>query len=106
MYLPGASPASEKLPSASEVAVLEAPAASVAETVAPTMTPPNSSESCPRREPVVVACRADAIPAHSAKMSRRPNARPVTLRGNFMIQCPLTIKDEGGRMKDEGKAFF
>jgi hypothetical protein len=72
------------LPSASEVAVLEAPAASVAVWVAPTMTPPNSSASCPCSEPVV-ACRADAIPAHSAKMSRRPNARPVTLRETFII---------------------
>src|SRR2546425_8005715 len=60
MYFPGARPLIAKLPSPFVVVVFFAPLVSTATTEAPTITPPNSSETCPLIVPVICCPKATA----------------------------------------------
>src|SRR6266851_2690912 len=72
VYLPGARPLKTKLPSPLVVTVLSTPLALTATMVAPTMTPPNSSETWPFSVPVL--CWPSATPAQKTRIN---NKRPI-----------------------------
>src|SRR5258708_1055145 len=72
VYLPGARPLKTKLPSPLVVTVFSAPLALTATTVAPTMTPPNSSETWPFRVPELWC--PSATPAQKTRIN---NKRPI-----------------------------
>src|SRR5216110_116499 len=86
MYFPGARPLIAKLPSPFVVVVFFAPLVSTATTDAPTITPPNSSETCPLIVPVACCPKAPTLtdninktPPNTAAHWRRRLSRNVHL---------------------------
>src|SRR5258706_6227736 len=72
VYLPGARPLKTKFPSPLVVTVFSTPLALTETTVAPTMTPPNSSETWPFSVPAL--CCPSATPALKTRIN---NKRPI-----------------------------
>src|SRR5947209_15814182 len=88
MYLPTARLLIMKLPSPFVVAVFFVPLASTATTDAPTITPPNSSETCPLIVPVACCPKAPTLtdninkmPPNTAAHWRRRLSRNVCICG-------------------------